>query len=295
MKPTEKHIEAHMAGHYTTDGAGVRLLRVFGGPNTFDKTDPFLLMDYFGSSKPEEYEKGFPWHPHRGIETVTFQIKGKTDHEDSNGNRGTIGSGDVQDMIAGSGIFHEEMPGVESESSMDRDVLGLQLWINTPSRLKMMKPVYNFYKSSSMGQIHTDGGSTIHIISGNYEGTPGPFTSPYDLGLSYYHMRIRKGDTVSVGNLDDQRSIMFGYKGRVKASGEMIDERNATIFSIEGNYVELEGISDESDVIFISGNPTYEHIEWYGPVVMNTREEINQALLDLRTGNFVREKEPIIN
>lgn len=295
MKPTEKHIDARMAGHYTIDGAGVRLLRVFGGPNTFDKTDPFLLMDYFGSSKPEEYEKGFPWHPHRGIETITFQIKGKTDHEDSNGNKGTIGSGDVQDMIAGSGIFHEEMPGVESTPSMDKGVLGLQLWVNTPARLKMMKPVYNFYKSSSMGQVHTDGGSAIHIISGNYEGTPGPFTSPYDLGLSYYHMQIRKSDTVSVSNLDGQRSIMFGYKGRVKASGEVIDERNATIFSIEGNYVELEGISDESDIMFISGNPTYEHIEWYGPVVMNTREEINQALLDLRTGNFVRETQPIIN
>lgn len=295
MKPIGKQIDTQMAGHYTTDGAGVRLLRVFGGQNTFEKTDPFLLMDYFGSSKPEEYEKGFPWHPHRGIETVTFQIKGRTDHQDSNGNKGTIASGDVQDMIAGSGIYHEEMPGVENVSSLDKDVLGLQLWINTPARLKMMKPIYNFYTSGSMGHMRTDGGSTVQVIAGNFEGIPGPFTSPYDLGLSYYHMKIRKGDTMSIGNLDGQRSIMFGYKGSVKSAGQIIDEKVATIYTMEGNYVEIEGMSNESDVIFIAGNPTHDHIEWYGPIVMNSREEINQALMDLRNNNFVREKEPLIN
>ncbi len=294
MKSSEKHIQSRMEGHYTMDGAGVRLLRVFGGQNTFERTDPFLLMDYFGSSIPEEYEKGFPWHPHRGIETVTFQIKGRTDHEDSNGNRGIIRSGDVQDMIAGSGIFHEEMPKVENESSMDRDVLGLQLWINTPSKLKMMKPLYAFHSANSMGRVKTDGGSLINVIAGNFEGTPGPFSSPYDLGLTYFHMKIKKGDTISLTGLDGQRSILFGYSGKVRVSDEIIEERVATALSVEGDYVEITGISDESDVIFISGNPTYEHIEWYGPIVMNSKEEVNEALKDLRNGTFVREKEPTI-
>ena len=294
MKNTFKAIESRIGGQYTTDGAGVRLLRVFGGPTTFQKTDPFLLMDYFGSSNPREYEKGFPWHPHRGIETITFQIKGKTNHEDSNGNRGAIHSGDVQDMISGSGIFHEEMPDIENESSLDKEVLGLQLWLNTPSNFKMAKPRYASYGSKGRERIVTDGGSKIDIIAGKIGDAIGSFVSPYRLNLSYFHIHLRSGDSITLDNLEGQRSIMFAYTGNVNIGIENIRERTATVFSIEGQSVQIDGLSKDSDLIFISGQPTYEHIEWYGPIVMNTRDQLREAINDLSSGSFVREKDPEI-
>ncbi|MCL4319841.1 MAG: pirin family protein [Candidatus Thermoplasmatota archaeon] len=301
MNIKSKSIEAEMSGNYTIDGAGVRLLRVFGGPSTFEYTDPFLLLDYFGSSEPSEYEKGFPWHPHRGIETITYQVKGKTDHEDSNGNKGTIYPGDVQDMSAGSGIFHQEMPASlnmkgSNDKNFDRTVLGLQLWVNTPAERKMKTPEYAYYKSSDIPQYKTDNGSIVKVFAGEFGDATGPYRSPYDLSLHYYHIRIKEGDSIELSNLERKRAIMFNFSGNVRINGETeMTERKAFIFSRNGDYIEIKGRERESDIMFIAGNPTDEHIEWYGPVVMNTREQLNEALKDLRNGTFVREKEPVFN
>ena len=296
-----KSIEAEMSGHYTIDGAGVKLLRVFGGPSTFEYTDPFLLLDYFGSSEPSEYEKGFPWHPHRGIETITYQIKGKTDHEDSNGNKGTIFPGDVQDMSAGSGIFHQEMPTSLSmkgsdDKKLDTTVLGLQLWVNTPAERKMKTPEYAYYKALDIPEYKTDAGSVVRVFAGDFGDAAGPYKSAYDLGLDYYHIRIKKGDTIELSELEGKRAIMFNFSGNVRINGETeMTERKAFIFSRAGEFIEIKGREKESDIMFIAGNPTNEHIEWYGPVVMNTREQLNEAMRDLRNGTFVREKEPVFN
>ncbi len=294
-----KTVDSIMKGAYTMDGAGVRLLRVFGGPGTFQKTDPFLLLDYFGSSIPSEYEKGFPWHPHRGIETFTYQIKGKTSHEDSNGNKGTIYPGEVQDMSAGSGIFHEEMPTYitdnANEKTFDKTVLGLQLWINTPSARKMKTPEYKHYSSPEFPVYHTDGGSAISILSGRIGDTEGPYHSKYDLNLTYLHMHIKKDDFFELNNLDGNRIIMFNYSGLLNVQGSTeMKEKMAYLLSVSGDRVLIEGGDSDSDVILIGGRPTDEHIEWYGPIVMNTREQLNEAIMDLNNGTFVREKEPII-
>ena len=301
MNIRTKNIEAEMSGHYSIDGAGVKLLRVFGGPSTFEYTDPFLLLDYFGSSIPAEYEKGFPWHPHRGIETITYQARGKTDHEDSNGNKGTIYPGDFQDMSSGSGIFHEEMPShLEPENkdfkNIDSTVLGLQLWVNTPAERKMKTPEYSYYKSTDIPEYKTDMGSTVRVFAGEIGDAKGPFGSKYGLDLHYFHIKLKEGDKLELSNLDRKRAIMFNFSGNLKINNETeMAEKKAFIFAKNGEYIEVKGRTRESDVVLIAGNPTNEHIEWYGPVVMNTRDQLNEALSHLRNGTFEREKEPLIN
>ena len=265
-----KNTEAEISGHYTMDGAGVRLLRVFGGPSSFKYTDPFLLLDYFGSSIPSEYEKGFPWHPHRGIETITYQIKGRTDHEDSNGNKGTIFPGDVQDMSSGSGIFHEEMPSYferDKNNEFSRSVLGLQLWINTPADRKMKTPQYAYNKGSSIPEYRTDSGSRIRIFAGTIDDVTGPFRSPYDLGLNYFHIRIGEGEKIELNEMEGKRAIIFNFSGNVKVQNDTeVVEKKALIFDRDGGRIIMEGRAKESDLILVAGNPTDEPIEWYGPV-----------------------------
>ncbi|MGP6239323.1 pirin family protein [Cuniculiplasma sp. SKW4] len=298
MSYHEKEVEVEIRGGYTMDGAGVKLFRVFGGKYTFPRTDPFLLMDYFGSNDPVEYEKGFPWHPHRGIETVTYQIKGNTSHEDSNGNRGRIFPGDIQSMSAGSGIYHEEMPGPSKNTSgeiLSQEVLGVQLWVNIPSRKKMSTPAYAYHKSSGIPEISEGNHTKIRVVSGKFEDVTGPYESFTAKGITYIHMKIGKDEEFTLSGYEGKRVIVFCFSGSVRIGEEAnLEERNSYSLSVSGDWFNIKGINEESDLIIIGGEPTGENIEWYGPIVMSTKEEISEAIRDLNTGTFVKSREPII-
>lgn len=184
-------------GHYTVDGAGVKLYRVFGGVSAAYTTDPFLLLDFFGSDNPSDYIQGFPWYPHRGIETVTYILEGKVEHEDSEGNRGVIYPGDAQWMTAGSGIFHQEMPkplsqndrGILQSKIITNSNIGLQLWINLPSDKKMTKPVYRDVKSNHVPTVEVDGGK-VKVIAGEFAGAKGPVVTGEDVDPSYLDISL---------------------------------------------------------------------------------------------------------
>lgn len=298
MSYHEKEVEVEIRGGYTRDGAGVKLFRVFGGKYTFSRTDPFLLMDYFGSNDPAEYEKGFPWHPHRGIETVTYQIRGITSHEDSNGNKGRIFPGDVQSMSAGSGIYHEEMPGPSRNKSgeiLSQEVLGVQLWINIPARKKMSTPAYAYHKSSSIPEITKGNHTKIRVVSGKFEDVSGPYRSFTANGITYLHMKIGKDDEFTLRGYEGRRVLVFCFSGSVKIGEDgILEERNSYALSVTGDWFNVAGIKEESDLIIMGGEPTEENIEWYGPIVMSNKDEISEAIRDLNTGTFVRSREPII-
>lgn len=277
-----------MKGKTTIDGAGVKLYRVFGGPITAELTDPFLLLDFFGSSNPEDYMAGFPWHPHRGIETVTLLYKGKVDHEDSEGNRGVICPGQAQWMTAGSGIFHQEMP-----KPMDRafdypfdsnTVSGLQLWVNLPANMKMADPVYRDVREIPKEEFDF---GTVQVLAGNYKGLEGPVRIKSPVDPSYYDLELRGDFRASFK--DGYTVLVYVVEGRVKAQrvGPSIPAGNLIVFSRSGDEVELSG---EGRVIVLAGKPLYEPIAWYGPIVMNTEEQILEALEDLRRGTFIKKK-----
>ncbi len=298
MQIHNKTVEAEIKGGYTADGAGVKLFRVFGGKYTFRKTDPFLLLDYFGSSIPSEYEAGFPWHPHRGIETLTYQIRGMTSHEDSNGNKGKIFPGDIQAMSAGSGIYHEEMPGPykkDTEDVFSTEVLGLQLWINIPHEKKMSTPAYSYYKSKDIPVIRRGNSTSIRVIAGKAEDVEGPYESITSHGISYIHMNMGEGEEFTLRGYEGKRVIIFCFSGSVRMGESLkLEEKRSFVMSVEGDSFNLTGLGKVNDIIVIAGKPTGENIEWYGPIVMSTREEIAEAISDLNSGNFVREREPHI-
>ncbi|MEJ2771433.1 MULTISPECIES: pirin family protein [unclassified Stygiolobus] len=281
-----RKVEGLIQGKVTRDGAGVKLYRVFGGLETVDITDPFLLLDFFGSDKPEEYIMGFPWHPHRGIETVTLLYKGKVEHEDSEGNKGVIYPGQAQWMTAGSGIFHQEMP-----KPMDRTfnypydpntVSGLQLWINLPANLKMTDPVYKDVKQIPKEEFDF---GTIQVLSGEYKGLVGLVRVKSPVDPSYYDVELHGEFNASFKH--GYTVLAFVVEGKVTAEESLpsIPSGNLIVFSREGEEIKLSG---EGRVIILAGRPLYEPVAWYGPIVMNTREQIYEALDDLRKGTFVK-------
>lgn len=286
-------------GRHTIDGAGVKLYRVFGGIDTAYLTDPFLLLDFFGSNKVEDYIMGFPWHPHRGIETVTYVLEGKVEHEDSEGNKGVIYSGDIQWMTAGSGIFHQEMPKpLDDKEVIHSSVLrtaneGLQLWINLPANKKMTTPVYRGLKRNQIPEEKIDGGK-VKIIAGEFNGVIGPVKAGKDVDPTYlhvilspeseFHYKVKPGYTV----------LAYIIEGSAKfdPSTPEIPEGNLVIFG-EGDEVKITTRNKSVSFILLSGRPLREPIAWYGPIVMNTHEQILEALSDLRKGTFIRHKNPI--
>ena len=277
-----------MKGKATIDGAGVKLYRVFGGPLTAEITDPFLLLDFFGSSNPEDYMAGFPWHPHRGIETVTLVYKGRVEHEDSEGNRGVIYPGQAQWMTAGSGIFHQEMP-KPMDKAFDypfdsNTVSGLQLWVNLPANMKMTDPVYRDVREIPKEEFDF---GTLQVLAGNYKGLEGPVRIKSPVDPSYYDLELR-GDFRAFFK-DGYTVLVYVVEGRVKAQrdGPSIPAGNLIVFSRSGDEVELSG---EGRIIVLAGKPLYEPIAWYGPIVMNTKEQLLEALEDLRRGTFVKKK-----
>ncbi|ASI13762.1 pirin [Candidatus Mancarchaeum acidiphilum] len=282
----EKVIEKVIPGKSTHDGAGVKLFRVFS--NIPDLTDPFLLLDNFGSSDIKDYIEGFPWHPHRGIETVTYVIKGKVDHRDSEDNQGTIYPGDLQWMSAGSGIFHEEMPKyIEEKNKIYPDMVGFQLWINLPANRKMSTPVYRSIKGKDVPSIRL-GSSEIKLIAGRFGNDYGA----YDGGtqdVTYMHVKLND-DRIAFSIKELYRAIIYVFEGYAKVGNSVYSKGQAIIFSEAGNSISVSG---KGELMFMSGRPLKEPVAWYGPIVMNNYDQIKQALLELQHNAFVKDRKPL--
>jgi redox-sensitive bicupin YhaK (pirin superfamily) len=267
------------------EGAGVRLKRSFPA-GRLNYLDPFLLLDHFGSTNPDDYVAGFPMHPHRGIETVTYMLKGAVAHRDSIGNEGTISVGDVQWMTSGRGIMHEEMPQISPEG-MD----GFQLWVNLPARDKMTKPRYQDVRSNTIPQVTDDNGALIRIISGQVGAIIGPvteiaaepmYTDVTVPAKSVFQQPIPRGHT-SFAYVFEGKGKFGGFN---KSESVEIDSPSLAIFG-DGDLVNVFTDHDTVRFLLVSGKPLNEPVARYGPFVMNTKQEIEQALEDLRRGTFV--------
>jgi redox-sensitive bicupin YhaK (pirin superfamily) len=264
------------------EGAGVKLRRTIAS-RALDYLDPFLLLDHFASDNPDDYLAGFPWHPHRGIETVTYMLAGEVHHRDSIGNAGTIGAGDVQWMTAGGGIMHEEMP-----KPKEGKMAGFQLWVNLPAHLKMMQPRYQDILAAQIPEVPREDGICVRVIAGTVDGTQGPVTGivaePTYLDVTVppqvlFCHPIPRGHT----------AFAYPFEGAgvfSPTAGRTVAGPNLVVFD-DGDQVEVRGEQDGVRFLLVSGQPLGESIARYGPFVMNTREEIEQALRDLQNGTFV--------
>jgi len=269
----------------TIDGAGVYLNRVFANAQVPD-FDPFLLLDAFGSNDKAKYLKGFPWHPHRGIETITYIQQGKVEHKDSMGNSGVIYSGDVQWMTAGSGIIHEEMPKGDGSDAM----FGFQLWANLPASNKMMPPRYRDVRKGEIPEIVLEDGTKIKIICGTVNGTQGPVkdivTDPEYLDVSIpantlFSHSVKTGHTVFA-------FIYEGSAGFGDGDEKMMHKGTAVLFT-DGDEVEIKTKEEHAKLLLISGKPIKEQIAWHGPIVMNTQQELEVAFEEFNNGTFIKD------
>jgi redox-sensitive bicupin YhaK (pirin superfamily) len=274
-----REIAGQVTGYRTQDGAGVKLVRVLGS-RTVQEFDPILLLDSFDSMNPDDYIAGFPMHPHRGIETISYVYRGRMTHRDSLGNEDTIGDGEVQWMTAGSGILHEErLPASER-------LLGVQLWINLPAKDKMVPPAYKSIKNSEIEEMEFDWGK-LRLLAGEYEGRKG-YMSKY-LPLDYYDLHINPNASV-VLNTDPYASIMlFTLLGDAYVGDDLVMEKTAVKLT-SGNEVEIKATDEKAQVLFISSKRLDEPVAWGGPIVMNTQEELDKAFDDLRKGTFLKDQ-----
>lgn len=296
-------VKAESIAQPTMEGAGVHLHRVFGFGDT-SQTDPFLMMDDFRNDNPAHYEAGFPWHPHRGIETITYVLAGSVEHADSLGNSGLLGPGSVQWMTAGSGILHQEMPKGDAEGRMH----GFQLWANLPASLKMSSPRYQDIAGHEITELHEDDGTIIRIVVGSWRGKQGPVdgiaADPQYLDISV-PANTRKvipidayrnafayvfQGTASFRNASDP----MGIQVEKEINGEEVFLRdrsgNRTLVLFDtGDEIVVETREEPVRFLLISGKALKEPVAWHGPIVMNTQQEIQQALKDLNNGSFIKE------
>ena len=285
----------------TIEGAGVHLRRAFGFGNTSD-FDPFLLLDDFRNDVPEDYLAGFPWHPHRGIETITYVLAGTVQHGDSMGNHGEIASGDVQWMTAGSGIIHQEMPKGDQAGRMH----GFQLWANLPSSLKMTAPRYQEVKSGDIPEIKDDDGTHVHVVCGSFWGKKGPVD-----GIAadpiYLDVSVPPGHrkALPVGMTRHGFAYVFAGAGKFCNASEPLavptesvgwldtapptaaEDRSLVLFDA-GDEVVVQAGDEGIRFLLVSGKPLQEPVAWYGPIVMNTQAELQQAFRDLERGTFLK-------
>ncbi|MBX9454756.1 MAG: pirin family protein [Rhizobium sp.] len=286
----------------TREGAGVHLHRVFGFGDP-DLTDPFLMMDDFRNDNPAQYNRGFPWHPHRGIETITYVLAGTVEHGDSLGNRGLLGAGDVQWMTAGRGIMHQEMPKGDFAGRMH----GFQLWANLPSSLKMTAPRYQDVKAADIPVVVDDDGTAVRIVTGEFWGRTGPVdgiaAEPVYLDISVPPSKRKtfKVDTyrkafayifAGSGTFRDA-STPIGVRVEKEVNGEELNIRdlsgNRTLVVFDtGDAVTVQAGDEGIRFLLVSGKPIEEPVAWHGPIVMNTREELMQAMKDLQNGTFIQ-------
>lgn len=261
------------------EGAGVRLRRSIA-TRQLDYVDPFLLFDHFGSEDPQDYTAGFPMHPHRGIETVTYMLSGEVRHTDSMGNSGVIGAGDVQWMTAGGGIMHEEMPQV-----VEKHLNGFQLWVNLPASQKMCKPRYQEVPSASIPTAKPAQGVAVRVIAGEVAGVRGPVTE-IAADPAYYDVSLEPSSNFDFPVGSSHAAFAYLYEGSVSFGESVIKATRLVIFS-EGDLLRVTVGESGARFLLVSGKPLGEPIARYGPFVMNTQEEIQQALQDLRAGTFV--------
>jgi hypothetical protein len=286
------------------EGAGVKLRRAFGFGDTTD-FDPFLLFDDFRNERPEDYRAGFPWHPHRGIETITYVLAGNVEHGDSLGNRGSLGAGDVQWMTAGRGIMHQEMPQGDADGRMH----GFQLWANLPASLKMTAPRYQDVSAGDIPEAVDDDGTRVRVICGDFWGKTGPIdgvaAEPRYLDVSV-PPGLKKRLAVETSrhafayvfagsgtfrDASQPRSVQTDQVGAATnvdaASPGDVGNRSLVLFD-SGDEVVVQAGDQGIRFLLVSGKPLEEPVAWYGPIVMNTREQLQQAIAELRDGTFIK-------
>lgn len=293
---TIRPIRKIMKSRPTLEGAGVHLRRAFGW-NIVPELDPFLLLDDFRSDDPERYLAGFPWHPHRGIETITYVLEGSVEHGDSMGNRGVIGLGDVQWMTAGSGIVHQEMPKGDARGRMG----GFQLWANLPASRKMMDPRYRGITTAEIPEARLEGGAVARIICGEVEGVRGPVrdivTDPEYLDVSLpprsrFTRRVHKGYTAFAYVIEG--AGVFAPKGALSGrstppdhTGGLVGNESLVIWD-DGDEIEVATADEPVRFLLVSGRPIGEPVAWRGPIVMNTDEELRTAFEEYERGTFLK-------
>ena len=275
----ERKIKQQVRGFRTQDGAGVNLVRVLGS-RTVEEYDPILMLDSFDSTNPDDYTAGFPMHPHRGIETISYVYRGYMTHKDSLGNEDTIGDGEVQWMTAGSGIMHEEkLPAAER-------MLGVQLWLNLPAKDKMVPPAYHSIKDQEIEEIEFDWGK-LRLLAGEFEGRKG-YMSKY-LPLNYYDLHLNSKASIFLNTESEHSVMVFTLLGDAYIGGDLVKEKTAAKLA-SGDVVEIKSTDEKAQVLFISSKRLAEPVVWGGPIVMNTKEELDKAFDDLKKGIFLQEK-----
>jgi redox-sensitive bicupin YhaK (pirin superfamily) len=282
MKKT-RSIAGTVTSIATREGAGVHLKRAFGFHNP-EKNDPFLLFDDFRSDTPVHYLPGFPWHPHRGIETITYMLKGEVEHRDSLGNSGVISSGDVQWMTAGGGIIHQEMPKGDKNGAMH----GFQLWLNLPAREKMCLPCYRGITAAEIPEIRAASGAIVKIICGRIGTTAGPITA-ISTDPEYLDITLPAGSRLTHPTRLGNRVMAYVIGGAGRFAPDATSEcGNTTLISFSvGDEVTITAGSQGLRFLFMAGIPLHEPIAWQGPIVMNTEEELVQAFQEYRSGTFL--------
>ena len=298
LRPVKQILQAQP----TLEGAGVKLQRAFG----FGKTkefDPFLLLDDFRNERPEDYRAGFPWHPHRGIETITYVLAGEVEHGDSLGNKGKMGSGDVQWMTAGSGILHQEMPKGDAQGRMH----GFQLWANLPSHLKMTAPRYQDISAKAIPEIIDDDGTRVRVVCGDFWGKKGPVEG-VAADPRYLDIFVPPGKRKTLPVEVDRHAFAYVFEGSGTFSGsskpfgvltekdsaagealvrEQTGNRSLIVFD-RGDEVTVQAGDEGIRFLLVSGKPIEEPVAWYGPIVMNTQAELQTAVSELRNGTFIK-------
>jgi len=299
IRPVKRIVESTP----TMEGAGVKLHRGFGFGET-SEFDPFLLFDDFRNERPEDYLAGFPWHPHRGIETITYVLAGTVDHGDSLGNRGALGAGDVQWMTAGSGILHQEMPRGDAQGRMH----GFQLWANLPRALKMTDPRYQDVLAKDIPEVTDDDGTRVRVVCGEFWGQKGPVegvaADPRYLDISVAPRRTKR---LQVESSRHAFAYVFAGSGTFRnaskplpvqtelvgvsdeATPSTVGNRSLVLFD-SGDEITVTAGEEGIRFLLVSGRPLEEPVAWYGPIVMNTKDELRQAYAELKDGSFIKHR-----
>lgn len=280
-KTEPRNIRSLMTGKPVIEGAGVHLTRVFGFTEA-PMFDPFLMLDDFRCDDPAKYRKGFPWHPHRGIETITYVLKGDVEHGDSLGNKGVIGSGDVQWMTAGSGIIHQEMPKGDGSGSMH----GFQLWANLPASQKMTRPRYRGITADRIPAVTMENGVLVKVIAGSLNGAKGPMD---DIAIhpEYFDCSLPPHAMYTHQTIPDYTALIYVIGGKGRVSGTEIADGMLVLFD-QGPALAIESTDEGMRFLLLTGRPLGEPVAWQGPIVMNTQAELETAFREYREGTFIK-------
>jgi quercetin 2,3-dioxygenase len=278
---TTRKIRMTLTHQPKMEGAGVHLNRVFGYSQT-PRFDPFLMLDDFRSNTPAHYLKGFPWHPHRGIETITYVTKGDVEHGDSLGNTGVISSGDVQWMTAGSGIIHQEMPKGDANGAMH----GFQLWANLPAAQKMMTPRYRGITADQIPAVELENGVQVKVIAGSIGGVKGPIDDIV-IDPEYFDFTVPTGQTFTHATDPAYTAFIYVIGGKGSTNSQAIENGTLVLFDA-GDHVAISAGNEPLRSLLLTGKPLNEPVAWRGPIVMNTQAELETAFREYHEGTFIK-------